>query len=300
MQFADFEFVRLYLLDRLEVFQLQFSTDQLFWAFALLLFLLFLDVVSKRSWRSLHVVIGVLVALALYHFNVFVIPLLEVAIRASRAGYDALGIPQVPTAFWSDFPEPLVVLIALVTYDLAKYSAHWMLHRNWLWPVHAIRHSDSNVNGLTPFRIHFLEIVVMELTFIALLTWLGFPEGVLGRSAICLVLINIYVHVQIDLSHGPFALLLASPRFHRWHHANAKESQGKNLANVFPFLDRIFGTYYCPGPCTAPMGADGVPENNFLKLLAFPFVEWGKKIPLLRRIAGPPSRDPSPRSDRVS
>ena len=65
MQFADFEFVRLYLLDRLEVFQLQFSPDQLFWAFVLLLFLLFLDVVSKRSWRSLHVVIGVLVALAL-------------------------------------------------------------------------------------------------------------------------------------------------------------------------------------------------------------------------------------------
>jgi sterol desaturase/sphingolipid hydroxylase (fatty acid hydroxylase superfamily) len=275
VQIADLEFVWLYLLDRFEVFQGQFARDQLFWPLVFLLIVFLADSFSKQSWRSLRVVLGALVTIGLYHFNVFIIPVLEIAIHASKAGYEALGIPHVPTALWSDLPVPLVILIALVAFDFARYSAHWILHRQWLWPIHAIHHSDPDVNGLTPFRIHFLEIVVMELTSIVVLTWLGFPAGVLGRSAICLVLVNIYVHVQIDLSHGPFALWLASPRFHRWHHANVKAAQGKNLANVFPFFDRIFGTYYCPGPCTEAMGADGVPENNFLKLIMFPFVEWG-------------------------
>jgi sterol desaturase/sphingolipid hydroxylase (fatty acid hydroxylase superfamily) len=276
VQIADLDFIWLYLRDQLEVWQGQFALDQLFWPIFFLLILFLVDSFTKQSWRSPRVVLGVLASIGLYHFNGFVTPALEIAVLAFKEGYEALGIPQVPTAFWSDLPGPLVILIALLSYDFSRYSIHWLLHRKWLWPIHAIHHSDPDVNGLTPFRIHFLEIVAMELTSIVLLTWLGIPAEILGRCAIFLVLLNIYVHVQVDLSHGPFALWLASPRFHRWHHANVKEAQGKNLANVFPFFDRIFGTYYCPGPCTAPMGADGVPENNFPKLLLFPFAEWGK------------------------
>jgi len=294
VQIANLEFIWLYLQERLEVWQGQFALDRLLWPVFFLLFLLLLDLFSKQSWRSPRVVLGVLATIALYHFNELVFPALERAILVSQYAYEALGVPQVPASFWDELPLPVAVLIALISHDSSRYAIHWLLHREWLWPIHAIHHSDPDVNGLTPFRIHLLEIVAMGVMSVFLLTWLGLPAAVLGRSAICLVLINIYVHVQIDLSHGPFALWLASPRFHRWHHANVEEARGKNLANVFPIFDRIFGTYYCPGPCTAPMGADGVPENNVVELVAFPFVEWGRMVRRsIRSRAGKPAAVPA-------
>jgi len=40
--------------------------------------------------------------------------------------------------------------------------------------------------------------------------------------------------------------ILASPYFHRWHHANDKRSYDKNFCVIFPFLDILFGSFYYP------------------------------------------------------
>jgi len=45
------------------------------------------------------------------------------------------------------------------------------MHLKWLWPVHAIHHSDPVVNGLTTYRIHILEALVMWGSYTILLTW---------------------------------------------------------------------------------------------------------------------------------
>jgi sterol desaturase/sphingolipid hydroxylase (fatty acid hydroxylase superfamily) len=84
--------------------------------------------------------------------------------------------------------------------------------------------------------------------------------------------------MDLDWGHGPFRYLLASPRFHRWHHADTPELYGKNLANMFPFFDVMFGTYHVPGICREPMGAVGVPENNFIQLMLFPITEPFKMV----------------------
>jgi len=36
------------------------------------------------------------------------------------------------------------------------------------------------------------------------------------------------------------------PRYHHWHHTSQKEAIDKNFAIHFPWIDRIFGTYYYP------------------------------------------------------
>ena len=65
-------------------------------------------------------------------------------------------------------------------------------------------------------------------------------------------------------------------RFHRWHHADVPEAHGKNLANIFPFFDWMFGTYRVPGPCDAPVGAAGIPRNDVVKLTLWPLLEWAR------------------------
>ena len=39
---------------------------------------------------------------------------------------------------------------------------------------------------------------------------------------------------------------LVLPRFHHWHHTSQKESIDRNYAIHFPWIDKIFGTYYFP------------------------------------------------------
>ena len=89
-------------------------------------------------------------------------------------------------------------------------------------------------------------------------------------------LLNCYVHIDIDFGHGPFKYLLASPRLHRWHHADHPDASGKNLASIFPFYDVFFGTYYLPGRCDKPVGAlsDDVPAFNLVAQVALPFTRW--------------------------
>jgi|TARA_B110000438_G_C15653194_1_gene580492 sterol desaturase/sphingolipid hydroxylase (fatty acid hydroxylase superfamily) len=37
-----------------------------------------------------------------------------------------------------------------------------------------------------------------------------------------------------------------SALFHRWHHSDEKEGEGKNFAIVFSFIDVLFGSFYLP------------------------------------------------------
>ncbi|MGI9393658.1 MAG: sterol desaturase family protein, partial [Boseongicola sp.] len=87
---------------------------------------------------------------------------------------------------------------------------------------------------------------------------------------------NMYVHMDLDFGHGPAKYLIASPNFHRWHHADVEEAHGKNLANIMPIYDVLFGTYYYPGRCDAPLGAlkSGIEDKNALLIYIYPFQEW--------------------------
>ncbi len=244
-----------------------------------------------RGWRlswSRRAIAGAFATIAIFHINFLLLPLVWLSVIWIQAGYAALG---VPAAFWEGVPVWALVLIGLVFHDFANYWAHRVLHMHWLWPIHAIHHSDHDVNGLTAYRVHALETVVMWASYTVLLSWLGLPADAVGIGAVLITLHVIYVHVDVDWDHGPFRMWLASPRFHRWHHADVKAAYGKNLAGMFPVFDRLFGTYYTAGRCDAATGAPGVPANDVVGLMLYPFAEWtrmtGERLSLLRaRLAG--------------
>ncbi|NOU34963.1 MAG: sterol desaturase family protein [Polyangiaceae bacterium] len=187
-----------------------------------------------------------------------------------------LRVPRLPASTWQGLPLWLVALIVVVAYDFADYWNHRLMHSKWVWPIHAIHHSDPVITPLATHRVHPFEGLVMWTSYFVLLGWLNLPQGTLGIGAVILLLHNEYVHMNVDWNHGPLWFLVASPRFHRWHHADVPQAHGKNLANVFPAFDLLFGTYYNPGPCTERVGAEGVPENDVVKLMLFPFVAWAK------------------------
>lgn len=252
------------------------SAPHMIAAVAFLCLILLIDL-GRRGWRmswSRRAVDSILATLAIFHLNFLCVPVIWLSWEKIKQVYALLGIPSVPTEVWSGVPVWLLVPFAVLVQDFANYWNHRLMHRPLLWPVHAIHHSDPEVSGLTTYRIHMLEGLVMWTSYTVLLSWLGLPKDAIGLGAVFITLHNIYVHINIDWEHGPFRFLVASPRFHRWHHADVQEAYGKNLANICPLWDRLFGTYYCPGPCNERMGAPGVPENDVVKLMLWPWQEW--------------------------
>ncbi|MEL7032556.1 MAG: sterol desaturase family protein [Pseudomonadota bacterium] len=168
----------------------------------------------------------------------------------------------------------------VLVFDLTNYAAHRWMHSNaWLWPLHAVHHSDTDLHFLSTNRAHILEWAILfpASTISAFLFGLSIND-VLYLSLLR-ELHQYYVHSKLDWSHGPFRYVLVSPQYHRWHHVDQPEAYNKNFAFIFPFIDLIFGTYRFPGsPKDLPTGFEGNPGNQFTKLLAFPFAEWRRLL----------------------
>lgn len=212
--------------------------------------------------------------------------------RFAQRIYDKLHVPHLDPATWDNVPIVLTILIAIAAKDLIDYWNHRLMHTTWGWPTHAAHHSDTHVNAFTSYRVHFIEAVMMSVSYILLLTWLQMPEAI-PFVVIFNSIHNKYVHMNLDWTHGPFRYLVASPAFHRWHHADVPEAYGKNLANVMPIYDLMFGTYYYPGPCREQMGAlkTGVEDKNPIAIYTYPFREWAR---LIRERTGRTRQDTTP------
>lgn len=210
--------------------------------------------------------------------NSAVAPAVYVAMGLTRDLYAVLHVPALPASLWESVPWPVLFIISVLAKDFADYWNHRWMHTRWGWPIHAVHHSDTDVNILTTSRIHFLEAVVMDASYVLLLSWMGLPPIIGAAARFVFQLHNAYTHIDVDIEHGPLRYIVASPRFHRWHHADVPEAHGKNLANVVPLYDVIFGTYYVPGPCNAPMGAltDKVPAHDIVAQVALPLTRWGR------------------------
>lgn len=214
--------------------------------------------------------------IALSLVNILVAPAIYLLNDGARQAYDALGIPYIPMETWAGLPFIFILLVSLIAQDFADYWNHRLLHAPGMWAIHAVHHSDPDMNHTTALRLHILESFVMTASYTVILSWLGLPPEAAAGLALFRSLYNKFVHIDVDIHLGPLVKWIATPRYHQWHHANDPRAFNTNFANVFAFWDVLFGTYYVPGPCNVPLGFDGSPNHNLAKLFFWPFLEWGK------------------------
>ena len=186
------------------------------------------------------------------------------------------SLPHISAEFWEALLPGVAVLTALIAMDFTNYWAHRVLHTPLLWGIHAVHHSDNDITWTTTFRIHLLESFVMAGFYFLIIGWFNLPLKALGMAAVLRVWYAYYTHTQSGFDHGGYNKLFVSPNYHRWHHANVPEAYDKNLADMFPVWDIMFGTYYNPGKCETELGlGDDVPKGVVLSL-SYPFKYWAK------------------------
>lgn len=136
--------------------------------------------------------------------------------------------------------------IALLIADGVGYATHRLSHVEPLWRAHAIHHSSTHLDFLSAARGHPINEVITRVAQAWVVLAAGVPIDVLAWATPLFFAHGLLLHTQVPWDFGPLRWVIASPRFHRWHHSNEPEAREKNFAGLFAFIDVLFGTYYLP------------------------------------------------------
>lgn len=173
-------------------------------------------------------------------------------------------------------PLPLRIVELFLFSELGAYWIHRLAHQvSWLWKLHAVHHSSTEMDFLAAHRQHPLEIILHLAVQNAPVILLGFPSESLLLLVLCQKLYTAFLHANVRIGYGRLSLVLASPVFHHLHHDKQLEDpqgRGTNFAALLPLFDRIFGTYRKPTSVfPAQYGIDDTLPSGYLGQLLFPF-----------------------------
>lgn len=164
----------------------------------------------------------------------------------------------------------LIVLVA----DLGEYTMHRAFHRvPWLWRFHAIHHSSEHIDWLAGSRLHLVDVVITRgFTFIPI-ALMGFADSPVYTYLVFVSFHAVFIHANVRFRFAGIEYWIVTPRFHHWHHSSEREARDKNFAVHLPWIDRVFGTYYCPQdrwPLHYGLGENPMPDSYWSHLI-WPF-----------------------------
>jgi sterol desaturase/sphingolipid hydroxylase (fatty acid hydroxylase superfamily) len=166
-------------------------------------------------------------------------------------------------AWVQSLPFVLELFLAFLLTDIFQYWAHRIFHSHtYLWRFHSVHHSTKAMDWLAGSRTHFIDIFfTRSMSFIPLYV-MGFSATTFNTYVIIIAIHAVLIHANTNINFGFLKYIITTPQYHHWHHCEDPKYYGKNFAVVFPFIDKIFGTYYLPG--------DVWPENTGLHESSYP------------------------------
>jgi sterol desaturase/sphingolipid hydroxylase (fatty acid hydroxylase superfamily) len=112
--------------------------------------------------------------------------------------------------------------------------------------VHQVHHSDPDVDLSTGLRNHPLETIVSQGAFSLSIAVLAPPPSAVLAMELVALLQTFFSHANANpplWMERLIGMLVVTPRMHRVHHSEEMREQNANLGEVFPWWDRMFGTY---------------------------------------------------------
>jgi sterol desaturase/sphingolipid hydroxylase (fatty acid hydroxylase superfamily) len=176
-------------------------------------------------------------------------------------------------------PLALQAVEMIVVGDFIGYWMHRVFHGRALWKFHAIHHSSQDLDWLSSVRLHPVNDWLSRWVQASILVVMGFSPIAVAAYVPFLTFYAIFVHANVSWGFGALGWLVASPKFHRWHHTSEDEGLDKNFAGLLPIFDMLFGTYYMP--------RDRLPAVFGLKNEQVPKGFWGQ---MLYPFRGAPAR----------
>lgn len=253
-------------------------------AFVILIVLAVVFHVLQRRWpahaqrRTLR---DTLTDLAYLLFNPLVTRTISKAALAVVAGLAAAwltgarGRDEILHAFsdasWvGSLPVAVQASLLLVVSDFLGYWIHRGLHR-YAWRTHAVHHSAERLDWLSAVRLHPVNDLLATLLRVVPLFLVGFRFELVAGFVPLFGLYGLLLHANVRWRFGPLRYVIASPAFHRWHHAADEAGRDKNFAGLLPLWDLIFGTFHLPVEPPRACGIDDAVPNSLWGQLRYGF-----------------------------
>jgi sterol desaturase/sphingolipid hydroxylase (fatty acid hydroxylase superfamily) len=204
----------------------------------------------------------------------FIAPVVGISVAAVRLLVNRYSLAVFDAAVWGSLGNVPTAVLAIFIGDFASYWRHRLEHTRWLWPAHAIHHSDTQVTWLTLARFHPVNRLVTASVDITVLALLGFPAWALVANEVVRHYYGEFIHADVRWTYGPLGRVFVSPTMHQWHHARDVVGAGSNFATVFAIFDQAFDTYYVPGVCNVPLGVTDQVGSSIARQFLYPFICW--------------------------
>jgi sterol desaturase/sphingolipid hydroxylase (fatty acid hydroxylase superfamily) len=227
----------------------------------------------RRGFRTdiVYWVVAPPVVRALTVATVVIVAVVVARVAGVPANRDAIVAFVHRRTWFGDLPRGVQAVLVLVVGDLVGYWVHRALHARPLWRFHAVHHSSQDLDWLSTTRGHPVDEVLIRTVQTVTALAVGVDATVVSAYVPVLLVLAIGVHANVPWRFGSLRYAIASPAFHRWHHAKDAEGVDKNFAGLFPLWDLVFGTYYLPRELPEELGVrEAVPEG-VLRQLAWPF-----------------------------
>ncbi len=190
-------------------------------------------------------------------------------------------LAAVPVPLWAQ------AIIGLLLLDLiGAWLVHYTEHQVWwLWQFHLIHHADTYVDTSTANRHHPGESVVRLLftTLAVLLT--GAPMWLVFVYQSLSALLSQFNHANIELPRWAdrlLGLVIVTPNMHHVHHHYVLPLSNTNYGNIFPYWDRLLGTYAEVAGKELVYGVDTHPDprehDHVGGLLTVPFQPYRRPV----------------------
>jgi sterol desaturase/sphingolipid hydroxylase (fatty acid hydroxylase superfamily) len=213
----------------------------------------------RKWWKTdiTYLTLNVIPISAGINIILFVVILLAAQVMPKSLG-DWVGSQPV----WLQVPA--MILLA----DLGFYSVHRMFHAvPFLWKFHAVHHSIEEMDWLAAHRVHPLDQICTKGASLIPVFALGFSPLSIGIFMTIYHWQSLLIHSNTRLRFGFLEYILATPRFHHWHHAKDAAAHDKNFAGQFAWLDILFGTLHMPNRMPDNYGTNmPMPESYFAQI----------------------------------
>jgi sterol desaturase/sphingolipid hydroxylase (fatty acid hydroxylase superfamily) len=182
------------------------------------------------------------------------------------------ALPLLPLPGW------LHAVLAFALLDAADYVFHRLSHNlRWLWLMHAVHHSDAQVDVTTNLRQHPLHIVLTQLWKLAACAAIGVPPWVYLVHEILNLGFAYWHHAAIRWPRWldrALSWLIVTPRLHWNHHSPLAERTNSNYGVILSCWDRACATLTKPAGDPAEFGLRALIEPGWHSAFGMLVTPW--------------------------
>ncbi|MDB5585026.1 MAG: sterol desaturase [Bradyrhizobium sp.] len=206
------------------------------------------------------------------------LPLLTIPTALIAYGIQTVIPPAILTGAAS-LPLWARMALAMIVGEIGFYWGHRWSHASpWLWRFHAVHHSATRLSYLVNTRMHPVDMAFTRLCGVLLLIATGLASplgGAMDNMIVGFVLLSgslwsYLIHANVRLRLRLLAWIVATPKFHHWHHAYGNH-RGHNFASMLPVMDKLFGTYRVPAEWPGRYGTATPVGNDLTSQFLAPF-----------------------------